>query len=165
MNFHKTIGFLATFLLMLGIGVPDVFAADVGDISFSVTPRNLRESSGDGTSSDNLAARLSVSRTGAIAAAATYNITFTLTHSTKTRQDNRVLGFSAVASANTAYDASNGSAGAGPPATYSGVTVTLAAGVRRVDITDLAISLTGYRQCRFRQGPYCYNTGVRCSIY
>ena len=26
MNFHKTIGFLATLLLTLGIGVPDSFA-------------------------------------------------------------------------------------------------------------------------------------------
>ena len=26
MNFHKTIGFLATLLLVLGIGVPDSFA-------------------------------------------------------------------------------------------------------------------------------------------
>ena len=26
MNFHKTIGFLATLLLMVGLGVPDSFA-------------------------------------------------------------------------------------------------------------------------------------------
>ena len=28
MNFHKTIGFLATLLLMVGLGVPDSFAQD-----------------------------------------------------------------------------------------------------------------------------------------
>ena len=29
MNFHKTIGYLAALLLMVGFGVPDSFAQDV----------------------------------------------------------------------------------------------------------------------------------------
>ena len=29
MNFHKTIGYLAALLLMVGLGVPDSFAQDV----------------------------------------------------------------------------------------------------------------------------------------
>ena len=37
MNFHKTIGFLATLLLTLGIGVPDSFAQTEGDITLTVT--------------------------------------------------------------------------------------------------------------------------------
>ena len=45
MNFHKTIGFLAALLLVLGIGVPDSFAQeDVTDISLVVSPRTLRDS-------------------------------------------------------------------------------------------------------------------------
>ena len=38
MNFHKKIGFLATLLLVLGIGVPDSFAQDEGTITLTVTP-------------------------------------------------------------------------------------------------------------------------------
>lgn len=41
MNFHKTIGFLASLLLIVGIGVPDSFAQS---ISLSVSPRTLRDS-------------------------------------------------------------------------------------------------------------------------
>ena len=44
MNFHKTIGYLAALLLMLGIGVPDSFAQDLESISLSVSPRTLRDS-------------------------------------------------------------------------------------------------------------------------
>ena len=45
MNFHKTIGFLATLLLMLGLGVPDSFAQeDVSSLSLTVSPRTLRDS-------------------------------------------------------------------------------------------------------------------------
>ena len=46
MNFHKTIGYLAALLLMLGIGVPDSFAQEVAvsKITLSVTPRTLRDS-------------------------------------------------------------------------------------------------------------------------
>ncbi len=46
MNFHKTIGYLAAFLLMVGLGVPDSFAQPeaVSKITLSVTPRTLRDS-------------------------------------------------------------------------------------------------------------------------
>ena len=42
MNFHKTIGFLASLLLMVGIGVPDSFAQATVKVS-DVTPSSLRE--------------------------------------------------------------------------------------------------------------------------
>ena len=46
MNFHKTIGYLAAFLLMVGLGAPDSFAQDekVSSISLTVSPRTLRDS-------------------------------------------------------------------------------------------------------------------------
>ena len=59
MNFHKTIGFLATLLLMLGIGVPDSFAQDVSSLSLTVSPRTLRDSS-TVTGGVTVTARLSV---------------------------------------------------------------------------------------------------------
>lgn len=39
MNFHKTIGFLASLLLVLGIGVPDSFAQQNAKIDVTVSPR------------------------------------------------------------------------------------------------------------------------------
>lgn len=45
MNFHKTIGFLASLLLIVGIGVPDSFAQNVSTLSLTVSPRTLRDSS------------------------------------------------------------------------------------------------------------------------
>ncbi len=41
MNFHKTIGFLATLLLTLGLGVPDSFAQDVSNVSVTLSPNSL----------------------------------------------------------------------------------------------------------------------------
>lgn len=43
MNFHKTIGFLASLLLVLGLGVPDSFAQDIESVS--VSPRTIVEGS------------------------------------------------------------------------------------------------------------------------
>ena len=47
MNFHKTIGFLATLLLMLGIGVPDSFAQEepaiAETLALSLTRNVLRD--------------------------------------------------------------------------------------------------------------------------
>ena len=43
MNFHKTIGFLATLLLTLGLGVPDSFAQDV-EVNLSLQRTYVRES-------------------------------------------------------------------------------------------------------------------------
>lgn len=63
MNFHKTIGFLATLLLMLGIGVPDVFAAEVGSITLRVTETQLRESAADASGNAFLHGTLKVVRT------------------------------------------------------------------------------------------------------
>ena len=42
MNFHKTIGYLAALLLMVGIGVPDSFAQNTAKVT-NVTPSSLRE--------------------------------------------------------------------------------------------------------------------------
>ena len=45
MNFHKTIGYLAALLLMVGFGVPDSFAqADVKTITLSINKSTLRDS-------------------------------------------------------------------------------------------------------------------------
>ena len=41
MNFHKTVGFLAAFLLMVGLGVPDSFAQK--KITLSVDDDDVRE--------------------------------------------------------------------------------------------------------------------------
>ena len=41
MNFHKTIGFLATLLLTLGLGVPDSFAQDVSTVSVTLSPNSV----------------------------------------------------------------------------------------------------------------------------
>ncbi len=43
MNFHKTIGFLASLLLVLGIGVPDSFAQDDPTIAVTVRPVRITE--------------------------------------------------------------------------------------------------------------------------
>lgn len=46
MNFHKTIGFLATLLLVLGFGVPDSFAQDANTLNVSLSRDNyVREGS------------------------------------------------------------------------------------------------------------------------
>ena len=46
MNFHKTIGFLAALLLMLGIGVPDSFAQEIGKVEITrVSPNSIRDDS------------------------------------------------------------------------------------------------------------------------
>ena len=37
MNFHKTIGFLATLLLIVGLGVPDSFAQATGTMTLEFT--------------------------------------------------------------------------------------------------------------------------------
>ena len=45
MNFHKTIGYLAALLLMVGFGVPDSFAqAEVKTITLSINKSTLRDS-------------------------------------------------------------------------------------------------------------------------
>ena len=46
MNFHKTIGYLAALLLMVGFGVPDSFAqdVDVSSVTLSLSSRTLRDS-------------------------------------------------------------------------------------------------------------------------
>ena len=41
MNFHKTIGYLAALLLMVGLGAPDSFAQDVQSLSITVSPKTL----------------------------------------------------------------------------------------------------------------------------
>ncbi len=44
MNFHKTIGYLAALLLMVGFGVPDSFAQDAGKVSIvSISPSTLKD--------------------------------------------------------------------------------------------------------------------------
>ncbi|MYG48590.1 MAG: T9SS type A sorting domain-containing protein [Gemmatimonadales bacterium] len=41
MNFHKTIGFLATLLLVFGLGVPDSYAQDVSTVSITLAPNSV----------------------------------------------------------------------------------------------------------------------------
>ena len=48
MNFHKTIGFLATLLLVLGLGVPDSFAQSI-TISVPNAQKTLKENAGSVT--------------------------------------------------------------------------------------------------------------------
>ena len=67
MNFHKTIGYLAALLLMLGIGVPDSFAQDVSKIELSVSPRTLRDST---TTVVTVTATVKVTLDGAVTVAA-----------------------------------------------------------------------------------------------
>ena len=43
MNFHKTIGYLAALLLMVGLGVPDSFAQTISVEVVSVTPATVRD--------------------------------------------------------------------------------------------------------------------------
>ena len=43
MNFHKTIGYLAALLLMVGLGVPDSFAQDVKTVSVTVSPSTIAD--------------------------------------------------------------------------------------------------------------------------
>ena len=43
MNFHKTIGYLAALLLIVGFGVPDSFAQDVKTISVSVDESTIAD--------------------------------------------------------------------------------------------------------------------------
>ena len=42
MNFHKTIGFLATLLLVFGLGVPDSYAQAVSSVTITLAPNKRR---------------------------------------------------------------------------------------------------------------------------
>ncbi len=53
MNFHKTIGFLATLLLVLGLGVPDSFAQDPDAIN-TFTVNGVTDGTGAATIADNV---------------------------------------------------------------------------------------------------------------
>ena len=76
MNFHKTIGFLATLLLVFGLGVPDSFAQEeVQSISLTVSPRTLRDSTTANSNQVTVTARLTVN----LAAAATADQDVTVT--------------------------------------------------------------------------------------
>ena len=60
MNFHKTIGYLAALLLMVGLGVPDSFAQDVESLSLTVSPKTLRDSTSNPDNVVTVTARLTV---------------------------------------------------------------------------------------------------------
>ena len=69
MNFHKTIGYLAALLLMVGFGVPDSFAQDepVTKLTLKVSPRTLRDStSADGGGPVTVTATLTVTLANAV---------------------------------------------------------------------------------------------------
>ena len=51
MNFHKTIGYLAALLLMVGFGVPDSFAQSI-TITVPSAQRSLQEGA-DGSNRDS----------------------------------------------------------------------------------------------------------------
>ncbi len=79
MNFHKTIGFLATLLLVLGIGVPDSFAQEeVKSLSLTVSPRTLRDSTTANSNVVTVTARLTVNLAAA-AATGGQDVTVTVT--------------------------------------------------------------------------------------
>ena len=81
MNFHKTIGFLATLLLVLGIGVPDSFAQDpeeVSSISLTVSPRTLRDSTTANGGVVTVTARLTVNVANAITVTGGQDVAVTL---------------------------------------------------------------------------------------
>ena len=60
MNFHKTIGYLAALLLMVGLGAPDSFAQDVQSLSITVSPKTLRDSTSADGGQVTVTARLTV---------------------------------------------------------------------------------------------------------
>ena len=47
MNFHKTIGYLAALLLLVGLGVPDSFAQDVQKVTVTVKETSIDDNSTD----------------------------------------------------------------------------------------------------------------------
>ena len=53
MNFHKTIGYLAALLLMVGLGVPDSFAQSI-TIKVPTAQRSLQEGATDVTVTVNV---------------------------------------------------------------------------------------------------------------
>ncbi len=81
MNFHKTIGFLATLLLTLGLGVPDSYAQDVSTVTLTLSPNSVVDTD-DAT---DVTAEVSVT----LAAAATANmaVTVNLTDATPAEGD------------------------------------------------------------------------------
>ena len=80
MNFHKTIGYLAALLLMLGIGVPDSFAQDevVTKLTLSVSPRTLRDST---STPVTVTATVGVTLAEAVAAGQTRNVSVAIAES------------------------------------------------------------------------------------
>ena len=60
MNFHKTIGYLAALLLIVGLGAPDSFAQDVQSLSITVSPKTLRDSTTANGGQVTVTARLTV---------------------------------------------------------------------------------------------------------
>ena len=71
MNFHKTIGFLATLLLVFGLGVPDSYAQDVSSVSITLLPN----SAVDTDDATNVTAQVGVT----LAAMAESNMAVTVT--------------------------------------------------------------------------------------
>ena len=71
MNFHKTIGFLATLLLVFGLGVPDSYAQDVETVAITLSPNSVV----DTDEATDVTAQVSVT----LSAAATTNMAVTVT--------------------------------------------------------------------------------------
>ena len=70
MNFHKTIGFLATLLLTLGLGVPDSFAQTVKSVDLSVSKDSFMDTD-DGTA---VTLTTAVTMSGNVTAATTVSV-------------------------------------------------------------------------------------------
>ncbi len=76
MNFHKTIGYLAALLLMVGLGVPDSFAQTVKSVDVvSVTPAKVRDDAG---ATLTVTVTVKVTLTKAVTVATTQPVTVTL---------------------------------------------------------------------------------------
>lgn len=58
MNFHKTIGFLATLLLVFGLGVPDSYAQDVSNVSITLNPSSIVDTAEETTVTATVGATL-----------------------------------------------------------------------------------------------------------
>ena len=95
MNFHKTIGFLATLLLVFGLGVPDSYAQAVESVSITLNPSSIVDTAEETTVTATVSATL--------ASAATSNMAVTVSVSditTEEADDNDATAYGTI----TAFD-------------------------------------------------------------
>ena len=145
MNFHKTIGFLASLLLVLGIGVPDSFAQPVvKNVTLSVSPSTIRDSSSVAVT---VTARIGVELSAATTVATGQDVTIGVTG---TADDSYTLSENTGITVNVPQNATTGSIrhqlvftmAADNDADDESITLTATAaaqGANSGDITDTAM--------------------------